>query len=309
MVQEELISDLEILDYLELFNSTIESSKLLGISQSSCSRRYRSFSNRFGVGFDRIADRYKATSNHDVLASLRQAAQKLRARQGRPRISVGWQLGNLAIPALDDAGLVLPVRPMNSWRLLSLLEQRLIDIALMGLIEFQGLLEEPLPRLRTRRLPLSPTMLCIPIGLFDLRLLAHQTHPLQGRKELNPDLLAQFPSPALPLGMAPTLMAALQSHGLANQPCGLSDYDETQWEGFAADGVGLSYGAPHRLPSLSTRYGLEPLAYDLGIRDCIAVVGHRDVLADPGFPMIFKNAVSGLRSGMNGSSSGIHWLP
>ena len=308
MVQEELVSDLEVLDYLELFNSTVESARMLGISQSSCSRRYRSFSNRYGIGFDRIADRYQATANFDVLCSLRQASQKLRVRQASPRISVGWQLGALAIPGLNQCGQILPIRPMNSWRLLSLLEQRLVDVALMGLLEFQSLIGHPLSRLRARRVQLSPTMLCVPIALFDLRLIAHRSHPLQGRNDLDVDQLSQFPSPALPLGMAPILMGALQNSGLASQACGLQDYEESIWEGFASDGVGLSYSAPHRLPSLSQRYELEPLNFDLGIRECISVIGHRDVLADPAFPAIFKQSVTSLRDALKGNGSGIHWL-
>ena len=308
MVQEELVSDLEIIDYLELFNSTVESAKKLQISQSSCSRRYRSFSERYGIGFDRIGDRYQPTDNLDVLSSLRQASQKLRVRQGSFRICLGWQLGDIEIRSLQHGGILLPLRPMNSWRLLSMLEQRLVDVAIMGLLEFQSLLGHPLKRLRARRMPLSPTMQCVPIGLFDLKVLAHHSHPLQGLSDLTPETLAPFPSPALPLGMAPTLIGALQNHGLANQACGLTEYQEQGWEGFARDGIGLSYGAPHQLPSLDSRYGLQALNYDLGITECFGVVGHRDVLSDAGFPTLFKQSVSFLHRALNGSSGAIRWL-
>lgn len=312
MLQEELVSDLEILDYLELFNSTVETAKRLGISQSSCSRRYRSFSKLFGIGFDRITNHYRATANFDVLTSLRQAAQKLRVRQQRPRITVGWQLGNLTLPGLAELGLLLPIRPMSSWRLLSLLEQRLVDVTLMGLMEFQSLLKQPLGRLRPRLIPLSPSMLCAPIGLFEFNLLAHRNHPLQGRRDLKADDLSQYPSPALPLGMAPALMEGLQNHGLASQQCGLVDYDEACWEGFASDGLGLSYGAHHQVPRLLSRYQIQPLSYQLGIQDCLGLVGHRDVLTDPCFANIFKHTLSCLRKGLNANGSGnsndIHWL-
>jgi hypothetical protein len=308
MMQEELVSDLEILDYLELFNSTVESAKLLGISQSSCSRRYRSFSEHFGVGFDRIADRYQATSNFDVLTNLRQASQKLRVRHKRARVAIGWQLGSVSLAELSEVSTVLPMRPMSSWRLLSLLEQRLVDVALMGLLEFQSLLNTPLAGLRAKFLTLCPTMLCVPIGLFGFRLLAHRDHPLQGRRDLKDDELARYPSPALPLGMAPNLMRALQIHGLATQQCGLIHYDESYWEGFASDGVGLSYGAPHQLSRLSNVYGLHPLNYELGIQDCIGVVGHRDVLADHAFQHIFKQCLASLRTGLNGGSAAIQWI-
>ncbi len=187
MLYEEAATDLEVLDFLELFNSTVESAKRLGISQSSCSRRYRSFSELLGIGFDRIRDQYRATTNLDVLSSLRQAAQKLRVRQLRPRITIGWLLGDLSLPGLDKVGQVLPIRPMNSWRLLSLLDQRLVDVSLMGLMEFQGLLRQPLAKLRSRVTPLSSSMLCVPIGLLEFKLLAHRDHPLQGKRNLNVD--------------------------------------------------------------------------------------------------------------------------
>lgn len=308
MLQEESVSDLEVLDFLELFNSTVESAKHLGISQSSCSRRYRSFSELFGIGFDRIADQYRATSNFDVLTSLRQAAQKLRVRQLRPRITIGWQLGNLALPGLDEVGQVLPIRPMNSWRLLSLLEQRLVDVSLMGLMEFQSLLRQPIARLQPRLIPLSSSMLCVPIGLMEFKLLAHRDHPLQGKRDLKPDELRQYPSPALPLGMAPALIEGLQCHGLASQQCGLVDYEEASWEGFAGNGLGLSYGAPHQVPALVNRYQVQPLNYALGIHDCIGLVGHRDVLSDTRFSKIYNQTIACLRTCLSGTSNGIQWL-
>lgn len=308
MVAEGLVSDLEVLDYLELFSSTVDAARMIGISQSSCSRRYRAFSEQYGLGFDRVCDRYQASANFDVLASLRQASQKLRVRQRRPRICVGWQLGGLDFPDLHQIGVVLPIRPMNTWRMLSLLEQRLVDVALMGLLEFESLLGHPLNQLRARRTVLSPTMLCVPVGCFDLRLMAHLQHPLQGRHDLDSEQLAHYPSPALPLGMAPTLMGSLQSHGLASQPCGLQDYDEERWEALARDGSALTYCAPHRVPSLSSRYGLKPLDYDLGIREYIGLVGHRDVLADPEFPATFTQSMGAVRSALNGHGEGIHWL-
>jgi DNA-binding transcriptional LysR family regulator len=308
MVHEELVSDLEVLDYLELFNSTVESARLLGISQSSCSRRYRAFSERFGIGFDRIADRYQATSNFDVLTILRQAAQKLRVRQLRPRLAMGWQFGAISPPGLDDVGVLLPIQPMNSWRLLSILEQRLVDIGLMGLLEFQSLLAQPMNRLRSRLLPLSPTMLCVPVGLIEYKLLAHRDHPLQGRRDLTSEDLSQYPSPALPLGMAPALIGTLQNHGLANQQCGLSEHNELAWEGAARDGLSLSYASPHLVPGLVNRYDLQPLNFDLGIRDCIGVVGHRDALTDPTFQAIFKQCLTCLRATLQANGSGVHWL-
>jgi hypothetical protein len=308
MVQEDSATDLEVLDFLELFNSTVLSAKLLGISQSSCSRRYRSFSELFGLGFDRIENQYRATSNFDVLSSLRQAAQKLRVRNLRTRITIGWQLGNFPVTGLGEVGKVLPIRPMDSWRLLSLLEQRLVDVSLMGLMEFHSLLNQPLARLQSRLIPFSSSMLCIPISMIEFNLLAHRSHPLQGKRDLNADELSQYPSPALPLGMAPALIKGLQAQGLASQQCGLIDYEEASWEGFASNGLGLSYGVTHQVPALVNRYKIEPLNYELGIHDCIGLVGHRDVLTDPGFSKLYSQTIACLRSSLGGTSNGIQFL-
>ena len=76
VVSESVVGDLDVLDYLELFQSTIYAAEALGISQSSCSRRYRSFSEQFDFGFDRVDGVYRPTRNFDMLAALRQAAQK-----------------------------------------------------------------------------------------------------------------------------------------------------------------------------------------------------------------------------------------
>lgn len=308
MLHEETVTDLEVLDFLELFNSTVESAKHLGISQSSCSRRYRSFSELLGIGFDRISDQYRATTNFDVLTSLRQAAQKLRVRQLRPRISIGWLLGDLSLPGLDKVGKVLPIRPMSSWKLLSLLDQRLVDVSLMGLMEFQGLLRQPIARLRSRLLPLSSSMLCVPIGMLEFKLLAHRDHPLHGKSNLKADELRLFPSPALPLGMAPTLIEGLQCHGLASQQCGLIDYNESSWEGFASDGHGLSYGTLHHILNLEGRYNIRPLNYNLNMKDCIGIVGHRDVLTDTSFTKIYSQSIACLKAGTKSDGTAIKWL-
>ena len=94
-LNDSFVDDLDILDYLELLHSTTSVARELGISQSSCSRRYRALSQHFDLGFDRVDGRYAASRNGDVLASLRQAAQMRRVRVGQFRFGVGWQLVNL----------------------------------------------------------------------------------------------------------------------------------------------------------------------------------------------------------------------
>lgn len=108
VVSESAVGDLDVLDTLELF-------------QSSCSRRYRSFGERFDFGFDRVDGVYRPTRNFDMLADLRQAALKRRVRQGSFRYGIGWQM------------------------------QGLIDYWIGGLLDYGSLLEQPLQRLHFER--------------------------------------------------------------------------------------------------------------------------------------------------------------
>lgn len=245
-----------------------------------------------------------------MLGCLRQACQKLRVRAGGLRIALGWQLGELDGSGYRGEGTIIPIRPMDSWKLLSQLEQRLIDVALMGLMELQGLLGQGLTQLRMKRMALNSMLLCIPICRWDLRLLAAADHPLRECAEVGPDELTLYPSPALPVGMAPQLMGSLQSHGLANYPIGLQHYEEARWEGFAGDGHGLSYAAPHQLKGLQQRYGLVPLEYPLRIQDCVGIVGHRDVLGDGSFQNSCKQLLQRLQADLapHGPLDGQHWL-
>jgi DNA-binding transcriptional LysR family regulator len=150
-------------------------------------------------------------------------------------------------------------------------------------------------------------MVCIPIAMLEFKLLAHRDHPLQGKRDVKADEFRQYPSPALPLGMAPALIQGLQAQGLASQQCGMVDYEEASWEGFAANGLGLSYGATHQVPSMLKLYNIEPLNYELGIHDCIGLVGHRDVLTDPGFTKLYSQTIACLRSSLGGTNSGIQF--
>lgn len=301
-------SDLEILDYLELFNSTVAVSSLLGISQSTCSRRYRVFSEQYDLGFDRVNHLYSASRNQAILQHLRQAAQRLRVRHGRVRSVRGWQLGAAQLPSLRAAGLDLPRRPMNSWTVLSLLDQRLIDVAVMGISEFQAQLPDSLPNLSSRRYFIGANIACIPVCCWQLRLIARDDHPLRALASLEDQDLSHFPSPALPIGEAPLLMASLQAHGLATQLCGLREYGEEQWEGFAREASALSYASPLLLPGLETGYGLTPLVYRLPVTECLAVVGHRDLLSDQVFASLFKLIQDDLHQVLAPFPAAIQWL-
>lgn len=305
MTDETSFGDLDILDYLQLFNSTVKAGEVLGVSQSNCSRRYRALSSYLDLGFERVDDIYMPQQNLDVLAALREGAQKLRTRRGLFRMSRGWQVDP---PVLPRGWRQLPLVSMDTSRIMSLLEGRLLDLWIGGLLEFQPLLEVPLRSLAAQRQPLGQRLLCLPLFRVPLMVLAHKGHQLASRSALSSDDLARHPSPALPMGAAPLLNRALQAHGLATCPYAGTEYDQERWEGVARDGHSISYGPPQRLAELERLWQLLVLPYDLGITDVVAAVGHRDVLGDPAFANSFKDLLTGLRASVIGSCSQIQWL-
>ena len=308
VVSESVVGDLDVLDYLELFQSTIYAAEALGISQSSCSRRYRSFSEQFDFGFDRVDGVYRPTRNFDMLAALRQAAQKRRVRQGSFRYGIGWQMeGLIDEQGQELAGDRLSVCTMDSWRVLSMLESRLIDYWIGGLLDYGSLLEQPLQRLRFERVQVTGAVMAVPLCRFDLQLVSHQAHPLKAQKTITADQLALYPSPALDVGMAPSLMGQLQERSLATAPSGLRDHDWTRWQAAAADGIALSYSPPHDLARLKAD-GIETLPYDLGITDVGAVLGHRDAIEDGCFHTHLKAMVELFRSSAAAAHPGLRWL-
>ena len=302
------LADLDLLDHLELFNSTVKVAELLGISQSSCSRRYRYLSNDLELDFDRVDGAYRAGSNRDVLQLLRQASQCLRVRRGRVRYCLGMPFAELLPDPGPELATPLPLCLTDSWRMLSLLDERMVDLWLGGLLEFSGLLPEPLRHVRQESLEISGNVRAIPLCRWRLQLVAHRAHPLVGRTDLQPTDLAAHPSPALPLGVAPQLMRRLQSHGLANQVVNLPVHHIEGWEACSRDGRSLSYAPPHLLPWLASRYQLVPLHYDLGIEEVGALIGHRDVLGDASFPATLKRLLAGLKSSGLAGHPGLKWL-
>jgi len=255
--------------------------------------------------FDRVDGAYQPRQNLDVLASLREAAQKLRIRSQQLRCCAAWAYAPLALP---QGWRGLPVLSMSTSHMLSLLDGRLLDLWIGGLLECQPLLQAPLQLITGRRHMLGQTLQCLPLFCWNLALVAHREHPLAAQSRLTPDDLAAYPSPALPLGAAPLLTNGLQAHGLANAPLWRQDHDVERWEGAARDGRSLSYAAPHRLAELERRFDVVRLPYDLGITEVAAVIGHRDVLGDPAFAAAFKQLVAVLRDSPLGRCSEIQWL-
>lgn len=305
MFDERAFSDLDVIDHLQLYGSTVKVAELMGLSQSSCSRRYRSLSEQLDLGFDRGDEGYLPRRNSDVLSSMREAAQKMRVRRSLLRCSTGWQVPALALPSGFNG---LRIDSMSTGRMLSILDARLVDVWIGGLLECQPLIPAALGVVQANRLPLGQTLLAVPLVRWPYVVVSHRSHPLQKRSSITAEDLAIYPSPALPVGVAPLFTTALQQHGLATCSYGSGEFDPQRWEGSASDGHTLSVVPHHRLPELEARLGLLPLPYSLGLQEVIAVVGHRDVVADPAFVSSFQILREALRVSPMGRSPAVSWL-
>lgn len=279
MISAGQASDLDVLDCLELLNSTVKVAEVLGISQSTCSRRYRSFSSEFGLNFDRLDGTYRAASNTDVLQLLRQAAQLLRCREKQWRLACDAAFQGLDLA--DWAGASRALEGVSGWRVLSLLEHRLFDVWLGGLQEFQSLVGASFSQLDAGPLVLCGEIAALPICRWSLQVVAHRSHPLAQHGALTVAELRAFPSVAPPIGSAPLLLKQLETKGLASRPVGPHLSSEEVWELCRSDGRTLAYAPPQALPRLAQRHELVPLSCSLGISDVGALIAHRDVLTAP----------------------------
>lgn len=161
MFDERVFANLETLDHLQLYGSTIKAALSMGLSQTSCSRRYyRAMSALFDLNVDRRDGDYEPRRNIDVLADMRQVAQKLRVRRSVLRCSVGWQAKGLALP---PGFWLLDLPSMATGQFLTQLEGRLVDVWLGGLLECQPLFSASLEVLQGKRLPLGHGLLAVPM--------------------------------------------------------------------------------------------------------------------------------------------------
>ena len=304
MFDERVLANLDVLDHLQLYGSTVKVAEVMGLSQSSCSRRYRALSDLFDLSVDREGG-YEPRHNVDVLAAMRQVAQKLRVRRSVLRCSLAWQVKGLDLPSEFR---LLDLASMATSQALSVLEGRLVDVWVGGLHECQPLISASLEVLQSKSLDLGQSLLALPLLRWEYVLVSHRTHPLQRRTSITPDDIAKYPSPALPLGVAPLFTRALQEHGLASCAYGCNNYSPARWEGVASDCHSLTVVPPYRLPELEKQLGLVPVRYALGIHEVMAVVGHRDAIADPCFVKAFHVLRDALRHSPIGRCSHTSWL-
>ena len=305
MFDETVLADLDVLDHLQLFGSTLRVSQLMGLSQSSCSRRFRALNELFDLSIDRSEGGFEPRQNIDVLAEMREVAQKLRVRRSVLRCSLGWQVQDLALPTEFR---LLDLKSMATSKALSLLEGRLVDVWVGGLHECQPLISASLEVLQSNRLALGQSLLALPLLRWEYVLVSHRNHPLQRLTSMTADDLAKYQSLILPMGVSQIFTLSLQERGLESHSPGGSNYIPGDWESITFDDHTLMVLPPYLLPELEKQLGLVPVRYALGIHEVMAVVGHRDVIADACFVKAFHSLRDALRQSPMGSCSHTSWL-
>ena len=305
MFNESVLADLDVLDHLQLFGSTLRVSQLMGLSQSSCSRRFRALNELFDLSIDRSDGGFEPRQNIDVLTEMREVAQKVRVRRSVLRCSLSWQVQDLALPSEFR---VLDLESMATSKALSLLEGRLVDVWVGGLHECQPMISASLEVLQSTRLALGQSLLALPMLRWEYVLVSHRTHPLQRLTSITADDLAKYQSHILPMGVCPIFTRSLQERGLESHPISGSNYSPGDWEAFTSDCHSMMVVPLYRLSELEKQLGLVPVSYSLGIYEVMAVVGHRDVIADACFVKAFHSLRDALRQSPIGSCSHTSWL-
>lgn len=117
--------DLTAFDLVAALGNTTDAARLLGISQSAVSRRYRQFASHYRIVPSEKVGRYCLTSLHSPLAELRAAARRFRLLHGPLRLHAAGSTPLLP-PQHNHLALVLQAM-LTPPQLATALEHGLID--------------------------------------------------------------------------------------------------------------------------------------------------------------------------------------
>jgi len=152
-----LLSDIRLLDLLELSGTTLETSRLASVSQPTVSRRTRALTADFALVLNRRRQVGSCYGTSQAMRLLRLGCRAHRLSAGVARFGTDVLLQ----PLLAGRSWLLPAPPrfrnVESW--LELVRQGVLDGALISGLEFQG--DEPLNTNELELLPLGE----LPLGL------------------------------------------------------------------------------------------------------------------------------------------------
>jgi len=277
-MRDVLLEGLPVIDFLEISPSTIDVAELIGCDQSSVSRIYRFVSEKLELEFVKSEEGfYSSNANHELLADLRRASQRLRFLNGKSLRLTGQYWNEELLQGVPVLG------PLSrGWfglkRSLELLRNRVVDFVVVNTMDLgiNGLLLRQGARPRWIHRDLAGFTLCS----YAIKPLVHESHPLFSKQALDHNHLWGYPSPAFVDDDFPHLSAALKERGLWQDQV-VAPYRWKRWEGKCRDRKTIAYHTPIIERFLSDRIALKPLPMDLGLHDLEAVICLEDMAKHP----------------------------
>jgi DNA-binding transcriptional LysR family regulator len=205
----ELLSDIRLLDLLELSGTTVRASQLLNLSQPTVSRRYRALADDFGLRRDPRSIKRCRYGSTNAIRLLRLGCRAHRLGAGVARI--GTDLLHWHLLASCDWLLPVPVlfRPTCEWA--ELVRQGVLDGAVVSGLELNATSEVDVTGLRLQELGSIALALGVP----------HQATPCRPSRP-NAVLVPHR-------GLAPGLHRALLNRGLKLRSVGTSCITPQHW--------------------------------------------------------------------------------
>jgi hypothetical protein len=210
----ELLSDIRLLDLLELSGSTVQASQFLSLSQPTVSRRYRSLAQDFDLERDLRQHWRCRFGTSETMRWLRMGCRAHRLAAGFARI--GTDLLHAPLLAGIKGLLPTPVRYRSIHTWAALVRDGVVDAALVSGLEIAAARSHlDWSELQWLELGAMPLALARPPG------------ELMAATDLPPVLVP-------PRALAPGLHRALHHQGLVLRTAGNSCTTAEQWQGKAA---------------------------------------------------------------------------
>jgi hypothetical protein len=205
----ELLSDIRLLDLLELCGTTVQASRLLNISQPTVSRRYRSLADDFGLKRDPRSIQRCSYGSSAAMRLLRLGYRAHRLSAGVARI--GCDLLHQHLLKGCDWLLPVPVNFRPMWEWAELVRQGVLDAALVSGLELHASPGLDITGLRLFEL-----------GAISLGLAVPSASPTERRSQIK---VVWVPH----RGLAPGLHRALLKKGHTLRSAGSSCITPAQW--------------------------------------------------------------------------------
>lgn len=242
------IEQLEALDLLLWYRSSISASEYGQCNQSSISRRVQSVLSTFDLRLRRTYE-YRLHGDQSLLRAQRYVHQlaRFRGASQRPlRLEATDYICHHLNEPVVPGWLLGPCHHRGHETLLSMLQERIIDAWITSDLQ---------------DLPESPEFTVVHLWDWPGDLIVNQGHPLACEKGLSQSDLDRFPSLILPVDLYPGLARVVHEKGFGHQSQ-LTRYDQGSWLGLTEDAVTISYGG---CLSLERDPTLRRLDWDLGL--------------------------------------------